>query len=259
MGNISKGFAVFIILIIAMSSLSLLMFKPANAQSTTKPTVPEFILRIADHSYDVPPMTTSSIDPYTGKTTTQTQPGYHVINKTIEVTIKNQPFTSYTDANGNKINLYYNISVRPHYSGNWTYYPISNGETYTASTTEYSTRNFIFGAYANGGYAHDGYADKVSPQIGYVAPGGEVDFRVQAQIGYYNFDVIPFGSSAVEGFVGENSGWSNSATIKIPEDIISQLPTASPIVPELPLRVIVPLLLTVFSLALVLRHQKTSR
>ena len=71
MGKIGKTFAIFLTLIVAMSCLTLLTVKPVNAQSIPKPSVPEFTLQIADHSYDVPAKTTSTTDPYTGKTTTK--------------------------------------------------------------------------------------------------------------------------------------------------------------------------------------------
>jgi len=214
MGTTNKVSSLILTIILVASSLLLLPL--ANAQSINKPSAPEFTLRIADHSYDVPPTTTSYTDPYTGKTTTSTQPGYHVTNRTIEVKIKNQPFTPYVDADGNSINLYYNISVKPHYGGNWIYYPNSYGETYPASNSEYTIREFGFG----------GYADTVSPQIGYVKPGGEVDFRVQMQIGYYKNVWIsigdsPFAGGLVPTFFGENSQWSNAETIIIPDGSVT--------------------------------------
>ncbi len=226
-------FLTFCIAVVLAASL-LLIAKPIDAQSTPVPYTPEFTLRIADHSYDVPPNTTSHTDPWTGNTTTYTQPGYHVTNRSIEVSIKNQPFTPHVDAEGNTINLYYNISVKPRYGGNWTYYPNSYGETYNASTSEFTIREFGFG----------GYADTVSPQIGYVTPGGEVEFRVQAQIGYYKNIWIPFpGSDSpfaggyVPTFFGESSQWSSTQTIKTPDATpdVTYSPASSPTIPEVPI------------------------
>jgi hypothetical protein len=56
MGSSGKSFALILILIISFSSLSLLLIKPACAQSQSIPTpsVPEFSVKLADHSYDVP-------------------------------------------------------------------------------------------------------------------------------------------------------------------------------------------------------------
>jgi hypothetical protein len=49
MGSIGKNFVFVLILIMAISSLSLMMTKPANAQ-TAKPSVPEFSLKLIDFS-----------------------------------------------------------------------------------------------------------------------------------------------------------------------------------------------------------------
>lgn len=55
--------------------------------SITKPSVPEFTVKLVDSSYDVP--TTYSIDPYTGQNVTHA--GSHVESRTLDVKIKNQP------------------------------------------------------------------------------------------------------------------------------------------------------------------------
>jgi hypothetical protein len=91
-----------------------------------------------------------------------------------------------------------------------------------------------------------------------VPSGGKVDFQVEAMIGYvsrvYNsnatgmFDLYPW------RFTGETSGWSNTQTITIGE--ISASPTPTPTVPEFPILVILPLFLSVLSVALILRHRK---
>jgi hypothetical protein len=91
MGNIRRTWALILIGLIAFSCLSLLAVKPATAQSIPKPSVPEFTLSYSDKSYSVPP--TYDIDPYTGKSII-TQDGYYVKNASVEVTIKNQPFTA---------------------------------------------------------------------------------------------------------------------------------------------------------------------
>ena len=87
--------------------------------SIPKPSVPEFTVKLASYPYDVPPTTTTTADPYTGKETITTQPGYRVENKSIELTIKNQPFTPYTDAEGHIVNMYYNVHVKGHFEDCW--------------------------------------------------------------------------------------------------------------------------------------------
>ncbi len=96
------------------------------AQSIPKPSVPEFTLKYVDSSYDV--SQTYGIDPYTGQNRT-INAGYHVDNRTLVFTIKNQPFAPYTDSNGNYIDLYYNFRAKGHYGNNWFQYPFSNHPT----------------------------------------------------------------------------------------------------------------------------------
>ncbi len=86
----NKLAGLILILILATSSLMLVHFSYAST-----PSVPEFTVQIAAHPYDVPPTTTTIIDPYTGKETVTTHAGYHVENKSIEVRIKNNLGASY--------------------------------------------------------------------------------------------------------------------------------------------------------------------
>jgi len=91
----------------------------ATTTGTTTPTIPEFTLKYFDHSYDVPP--TYKIEPYTGKTVVD-HAGYHVDNRTIDVTIKNQAFTPSITADGNTTALYYNVRSKGHYEA-WNIHP----------------------------------------------------------------------------------------------------------------------------------------
>jgi hypothetical protein len=201
-----------LISILILAATGILMVEFASAQTIPKPSVPEFTVTIADHSYDVPETTTSYTNPYTNETTITTIPGYRVANRSIEVSIKNQAFAPYTDADGHTILLYYNISVKPHYVEDWRYYPDSVWDNYNASNSEYTVKTFGFG----------GIADPISPQIGYVSPGGKVDFRVEAMIGYYDKVWVSIGDSPLAGgsvpvFAGETSGWSSIQTVTTPE------------------------------------------
>jgi len=71
------GSLLFILILLAPI---LIMVKPANSE-ITKPSVPEFTLKVIDNSYEVPP--TYYTDPYTGKITI-TQTGYRAQNGTID-------------------------------------------------------------------------------------------------------------------------------------------------------------------------------
>ena len=211
MGSTSKWFSLLIVIILAVSSL--IMVESAFAQS-----VPQFNLNYVDHSYDVPP--TYGIDPYTGKSIV-TKEGYHVVNKTIDVTVKNQPFTSYKDSNGNYTSLYYNVKFKPHYTDEWQSYAYYPNQGYAKASSSDSTVVSI----SNG-------------QDGSFPKGGQVDVRVQALIGSETFFTLYNGITLRYFHNGTESGWSNTQTIAIPETSTSTSPTPNPTptpsVPEFP-------------------------
>ena len=233
MDRISKSLAIFIILIMAVSSLSLLMVKPAFAQ-TSALSVPIFTLKVVYQTYTVGGVT--STDPYTGQNVTS--PIYHLENDTIAITITNQQ---------NQVNIYYDVRLKGHFEENWTeLYPYSN--TYEVPP-QASSSNYTL----------------ISIPQDYPA-GGQVDFQVQALTGYITTvsylppgdHDIPFGTTQAFTATSE-SGWSNTQTITIPETSTSSntSPTSTPTVPEFPILAIVPLLLSVFSIAVILGHPNT--
>jgi hypothetical protein len=235
MGGTSKVVSLLLVVILAVSNL--MKVESAISQTIPKPSVPEYTLKLVDHSYDVPSTTITSTDPYTGKQTVTTHPGYRVQNKSIEVTIKNQQFTPYSIDNQHTIYLFYNFSYKGHYASDWNYYP------------------------SNGSYAWDSDAATNIPQstsdytvIPFTAPTeGQMDFRVQAQIGYYDSyqEYIPVPGSPFTHytFTGEASGWSNAQTITIPDTSSLSLLIAVIVVS---LAIIIALVLLFFR-----RHRKT--
>jgi hypothetical protein len=104
--------------------------------------------------------------------------------------------------------------------------------------------------------------------------GGQVDFQVQALIGYLdripnpNHDSPMFNLLSPDyNFTGETGDWSNTQTITIPasstsaSDVsatstLTATPTSTLAAPELSWLAIVPLLLSVFSVAVIVRHRK---
>jgi len=228
------------VLIYALASASAMRFGTVQASSFTldsisKPSIPEFSVRIVAYPYDVPPKTTTTIDEYTGKETTTTQPGYHVENKSIEITIKNQPFTpydlteytvyyrdrdnfsriqeSYTYDGSKTVNFYYNIGVKGYFGDNWktvgTNYSSFEGPEPNAQLDSPYTVIFVGADYPE---------------------GAALDFRVQARIGYYH----PYGPGIqILGydFYGQESGWSEAQTIKIGD---SQPSSPEPTIPTSP-------------------------
>jgi len=102
MDRLSKSFAIFIILIIAISSLSLLLVKPASAQSIPKPSVPEFAVKF--------------------------------VGSMLVITIKNQPFTpsmiqdNHTPPYTWTTSLCFDVQTKLHSSENWTdWFPVYDG------------------------------------------------------------------------------------------------------------------------------------
>lgn len=212
-----KCSALLLILVIMLSSLYIV--KSSFTQSV-KPTVPEFTLKFVKYPYDVAPTTT--IDPYTGKTIT-IQEGYRVENSSIEVIIKNQPFSPYKSSNGNYVRLSYNISIKGHYSDDWKYYPDAYWKIpLVASQGDYTV--ISFGSNYN---ESDPYSYRWD-----VPDSGQVDVRVEALIGYYNETVslypIPGGEFHFLNFVGESSGWSNTQTLNINDGSITTNPSTTP-------------------------------
>ena len=221
MGRISKSFAVLFILIMAISSPSLIMIKPTSAQTIPKPSVPEFTVAYVDHSYDVPPKTTSSFNPYNNKTTENTIPGYHVQNFAIDLTIKNQPIPSMID--GNKSYLLFYIVLKGHYGNDWTN-PYSNAiDSYPKqSNSDYTVVSF--------------------PTTSYRA-GDEIDFQMQAILAYgYNHYLGAFTPEYNYDYEGVAiSNWSSIQTVTIP----SANPSPTPTVPEFPILAILPFFVSI--------------
>jgi hypothetical protein len=248
MGSISRGFSILLAVILAVSSL--IMIESASAQSIPKPSVPEFTAKYVDRSYTVPASTT--IDQYTGQNVTN--PSYYVENRTLEIAIRNQPFTPYVDSSTGaqwKITLMYQIRTKGHFAQNWiNIYSVDNGFLRT-SNSDYTTVAYPLG--------------EGSPW-GNLQANAQVDFQVQALIGYvHRISNITAGNQLPSEmfpwvFDGQTSEWSPTQAVTIPTSNISPNPTVTPsptpTVPEFSWLVIVPLLLTMFSIAVIVKHRK---
>ncbi len=165
------------------------------------PSVPEFTVTHADHSYDVPATTTSHKDPYTGKVTTETRPGYHVQNFTIDLTISNQAFPSSID--GHILGVRYFIESKGNFEDNWHH----QEDIDTQSTSGYT----IISIPANSFPAE-----------------GKVDFRIKAWLGFYT----P-GSNKGPGVPAaylwpRESDWSSIKTINLADGSTSISPSSTP-------------------------------
>jgi len=220
-GAAMKRTALALCLFFVIVAPIILLTQLANSEtSTTKPSVPEFTVQIVAYPYDVP--TTHSIDPYTGQDITHQ--GYHVENKSIEVRIKNQPFTPYQiqDSYGNDwtINFYYNIRIKGHFSEDWIeLYRADDGYPRQESDSDYSVLSYVLG----------GDADTIlGTKMIKLPAGGQVDFQVEAMIGYVHRTNEP--PWYPWRLTGETSGWSSTQTITLPTSGASPTPdqTAEP-------------------------------
>ncbi len=255
----SLALAVLLLLVASM------IINPASA-SIPKPSVPEFTLEFVDNSYNKPPTTISTINPYNNKTTTTTYPGYYVQNFTIVVTIKNQPYP--VTLNGNASNLYYNIRTKGHFAENWSisiysYTSLSPGNLPTQSSSLYTVLSYPI----------------------YYSPGDQVDYQVEAILGYqYSYDEYNYGGYShlqpirISYFIYELSNWSLTQTFTMPETststssspnptpspTTSTTPTASstptlsvtPSIPEFPTWISFPLILALVFLVFYKRKRK---
>jgi hypothetical protein len=192
-----------LVLIITLS----LSLSVNSADAVSQPQIPTFTVKLVAHPYDVP--TTYSTDPYTGKNITHS--GYHVENRSIEVTIQNQPFTPQTDEKGNQLSFYFGIKVKGHFTEEWTS-PRSYGEDYsTVSRVEQ----------ASGQYT----VISLSPSY---PEGAQIDFQIQASIGYYYWyygdHILPL----YQVFQPvEQSSWSNTQTLTMGDIGSTAVPTAT--------------------------------
>jgi hypothetical protein len=213
MGNTSKGFCIILAAILSVSSL--IIVESAYAQTFPKPSVPEFTVRIADYSYVIPATTpTYTINPYTGEQeqATSGSAGYHVENKSIEITIKNQPFTKYQI--GDKwVLLYYNVSYKGYYGQDWSYYPY----------------NTYYDRFSRSAYCIP-WSDSEYTTISFPIPQeGKIDIRVKAQIGYYTETqlnvALPGGPFTTASFTGESSDWSSTQTLTTGSNVVADTST----------------------------------
>jgi hypothetical protein len=253
MGRIGKTFAFILTLIIAMTCLTLLMVRPSSAQTPTplavpvpKPSTPQFTVKFVNSSYEIP--ASSSINPYTGQNITS--PSQQIENDSIQVIVKNQPFTPQwvqEDSSTFIDSLFYNVRMKGHFTDNWTelYHP--NNLDYPLQSNSNHTLVYL-----------------QSVDYNSIPSGYKIDFQVQALIGAVHRG---FNASATDQlgmypyvFTGQMSDWSSTQTIIINETFASSSPspnpTPTPSVPEFSWYAILPMFVSVLLIAVILRHRK---
>jgi len=166
--------------VLLLSSLFVLAVTPVNVQAVSKLSVPQFSAKIitVDHEFD----------------------GYTYKVKQIEVTIKNQPFTSSsnTDTRGGAINdinyvapdktsLYYQVQYKDHSDKDWPGYIFAIAQSVSSPTIGISSID---------------------------TEDSQMDVRVRAVDGYYRRFGNPYGSPMGQELVAKaESDWSHPQTI----------------------------------------------
>ena len=206
------------VLLVATSCLTLLLIKPANAQSIPKPPLPQFSLWYSDTVTIIPATVTSTTNPYSGKNTTTTIPAQQIENKEINVTITNQPFPP--TVNGYTANLYFIVQDKPHFQNggfeqeSYYYFPINTTSAISGTLA------------ANSGFSlppkSSGQTTILQFPTYSLNPGDEEDFQVKAILGYYYTTQVNIGGQTIPVYVNESlfayqtSDWSPTQTFTMP-------------------------------------------
>ncbi len=256
-----KRFAIILILIMAISSLSLMMMvEPTWAQTIPKPAVPQFSIQYVDYSYDIPAY--NSTDPFTGQ---QIQhPSQHIEDIRVNARIKNQPFTPYNlpnppnGANSGQVGFFYNVRYKGHFGNDWSeIYGYHNAyfinQNYSSQFTSFTIQHW-----------------QEFPE------GDQIDYQVKAMIGFEGTTFV--GPYPQPFIIGEESEWSSTLTLlftknetaaisfasNINDTSYPVLPTPSPYptptatVPEFPSLTVLTFLSAVFlaATAIVMRKRR---
>ena len=243
MSGIGKSFALILILIAVMSGLSLIIVNSAFAQT---PPTPVFSVSTVNRAYLVP--ATYSTNPYTGANVTK--PGYTVNTFNITFTVQNEPSVTC-----------YELEYKGQFSSQWSDSVWISPYNVTAFASSGSHTIITFWGNNATGFFGQSPANEISLYYGgnwgiNVPLGSQMDFRLQAVSG----ETVSGETVTLligDAVLGNVSSWSAPVTVTIPETSVS--PTTTPTVSELPtIIVILPLCLSVFFVALILRHRKTA-
>jgi hypothetical protein len=226
------------------------------ANPIPKPQVPQFSLRYVDKSYDIPPETTSTIDPYNGQTITTTTPGRYVEDYVIEITIKNQPHA--TTLGNNTLTLYYFTRLKGHFAENWTYPDTSFPSWAAYYDPSYAGDKSMWGNYDG---ALPVQSDSDNTFLTFPANyriGDKIDVQIEAMLAYQQITNTYDGLYPIKDYVFyyNPSGWSNTQTITITDTPALANTNPTPSVPEFPISVASVVVLAAVSLLLIIGKRK---
>lgn len=267
MGCIGKGLVLVLILIMAVSCLSLMMVKPASAQAIPMPAVPQFKVRFVSASSTI-------------EISIESQPFAYSNNGTVYQEYFNIRVKAHSAENWTEVYIYNGTSAFiknrpvPPLTPDFSYAeyispdaPIQSESGATANfyvtPGEFQSENNTF---------FEGYSIQYTWGIWGANPvgnhtllygipiDGQLDFQVQALVGHnstawYNISALYAGVGLyVPAVAYDTAGnWSDTQTITITIGTTTSSPT--PAVPEISAIMIVPLLLSVFSVAVILKHR----
>lgn len=216
MGIVKKNLS---LLLVVLAVFSLMMVKPANAQSIPMPSVPEFTIRYLKASYNISTITN-------GETIIQ-----QIDNSTVEVVIKNQLY-NYSVENVTYL-LYYNVQTKSHFTQDWIeLYPlVSQMSNWMGSYSWYiwvtKTKTYL-PPYPSLPASNSSFTTLSLPSKDYPI---NTDFQVKALIGHNSTYFIPpntpwnpediqkikLGFSLNAIAYDSSSDWSTTQTVSLPE------------------------------------------
>jgi hypothetical protein len=204
-----------LIICLVASCLIVHVVSPVTAQAGYKPSVPQVIVKLFGNAYEESSYIETVTDPFTGEDYTITHQNYREADWTFEFTVKNQPFTPYTDADGRGHGLRYVVEIKNHNEG---------GQGWKACTafgqyeTQYTTTT------------HTVICKYNSYTLGYInslPDGSKLDFRVKAEVVYGETYLMPDRLMPIpitEYVTVASSDWSDVHTITLSGKATSSTP-----------------------------------
>jgi hypothetical protein len=180
MATLSKASSLMLmVLLVAVSLISV----PTVLADVPTPSVPEFTVQVLSYAYDVPPVYTT--DQYTGETVV-TQEGYHVANNSIQIQVKNQPF-SYYSSNGTAYHIYYGVRVKGHFGDKWVeHYGNYEAMTYAVDGTTYHED----GMFTGGLEQSDSQYTTLTISAADFPSDAQIDIQVRASVGHESHKIV---------------------------------------------------------------------